>query len=116
MTNSSFRSLPKYDKDNIDDFVRSVNDVVSGVMLGKTNNTGTCTLSANATTTTVSLPKGILGPYTQVVFTPTTAHAATEFGAGSLYVSSRDVANAQFTVTHTNTADTDKIFQYVLVG
>lgn len=116
MTNSVFKSLIKYDRENLDDFIRGVNIVVSGAMQGRTNNTGTVTLTANATSTVVSLATGRLGPYTQVIFTPTTASAATEFGAGSLYVSSRDVANAQFTITHTNTANVDKIFQFVLIG
>lgn len=116
MANSTFRSLIKYDRENLDDFIRGVNIVVPGIMQGHTNNTGTITLTANAGSTVVSLAKGRLGPYTQVIFTPTTANAATEFGAGTLYVSSRNVDNAQFTITHTNTASTDKIFQYVLIG
>lgn len=116
MSNSSFRSTPKYDRDNLDEFVRSLNSVLNGIMLGRTNNTGTVTLTANATTTVVTLSAGQLGPYTQVIFTPNTVNAATEFGAGKLYVSLIDADNFQFTITHSNTADTDKIFQYVLVG
>jgi hypothetical protein len=116
MTNSNYRILPKYDKDNIDDFIRDSGNVIAGIMLGKTNNTGTCTLNAGATSTTITLPSGLLGPYTQVIFTPTTASAATEFGAGKLYVSTITPSTSQFVITHTNTADVDKIFRYVLVG
>jgi len=116
MSNSTFKSLVKYDRESLDDFIRGVNVVVPGIMQGRTNNTGTVTLTAGATTTVVSLATGRLGPYTQVMFTPTTVSAATEFGAGKLYVSSRNVDAAQFTITHTNTADTDKIFQFALIG
>ena len=116
MTNSAFRSTPKYDRDNMDEFVRSLNTVISGIMLGRTNNTGTITLVANAASTVVTLAAGQIGPYTQVIFTPNTVNAATEFGAGKLYVSLINADAHQFTITHTNTADTDKIFQYVLIG
>lgn len=91
-------------------------NVVNGLMSGKSNNTGILTLTASATTTTISLSDGRIGPNTFVLLCPLTASAATEFGAGTLYVSARDPANNQFTVSHVNSGVTDRRFGYLLVG
>lgn len=112
---SEFLGAPEYDTNQLN-WLRKLSRVVAGIMQGKTNNTGSVTLAANASTTTVTLPPNKLGSETLVLFMPTTANAATEFGAGTLYVSARNVANNTFTITHVNNAQTDRTFNYAFVG
>jgi hypothetical protein len=108
-----YQDFPEYYPDHTN-LLRNILIVAKGVMQGKTNNVGTVTLTANSTTTTVSLAAGRLGVDTHVSLTATTASAQTAAGAG-MYVS-KDVANNQFTITHNNTADADKTFTYALIG
>jgi len=96
------------------DFERSITSVINNLMKGKSNNTGSVTLTANAGTTTVTLATGLLTPDTIILFMPTTAHAATEFGAGTMYVSS--VTTTTFVITHVNNAQTDRTFSYARIG
>jgi hypothetical protein len=49
-----------------------------------------------------------------VLLTPTTAHAATEVGNGTLYVSA--VANGSFTLAHANNNQADRTFLYACFG
>lgn len=114
-SNNGFLNAPEFNPD-LKEWLRRTVRVVNNIMQGKTNNTGSVTLAANTTTTTVTEAKGRIGQNTVILFMPTTAHAATEFGAGTMYVSGRDVANNQFTVTHVNNAQTDRTFNYVLIG
>jgi hypothetical protein len=96
------------------EWCRRIALVVNGMMQGKTNNTGTVTLTDNSATTTVTFAAGQIGQSTVIHFTPTTSNAA---GALSgLYVSSRDVANNTLTLTHANTATVDRTFDYTLIG
>lgn len=115
---SEFLGAPSYE-DNHPNLLRKILSVLSGIMQGKTNNTGSFTLTANDTTTTVTLPVGKLGPNTVILWQPTTANAATAMA--NLYVSARTIStkgavNNTFTLTHSNTADSDKTFNYILVG
>lgn len=79
---------------------------------GRSNAVGTVTLTASAATTTVDAIN--CGPGSRVFLMPTTAHAAAEYGNGTLYVSS--VASGSFTVTHANNSQTDRIFFFVCLG
>jgi len=85
---------------------------INSVMDGKTNNTGSLTLTANSTTTVVTFADGRIGADTVVLLSPTTANAA----AAAPYVSTRDVSAKTVTFTHANTATTDRTFSFVLVG
>jgi len=113
---SEFLELPEAYSPDTRDFDRKIVRVVNGMMSGKTNNTGEVTLGASTSTSTVTLSAGRLGEDTQVLFTATTANAATELAAGSMFVSSRDVSNNQFSITHANNGQTDRIFKFILVG
>jgi hypothetical protein len=97
---------------------REIARVVNLIMQGKTNNTGSVTLTANAATTVVTLAAGRLGNDTQIFFDPLTANAATQLYGGSMYITeaNRDVLNSRFTITHTNNAQTDREFRYALIG
>lgn len=113
---TEFLYLPEEHSLETRDFDRKVISVVNGVINGKTNNTGEITLGASTATTSVSLASGRIGEDTQVHFMATTSNAASELAGGSMFVSSRDVANNLFRVTHANNAQTDRIFKFILVG
>ena len=86
----------------------AINELASG----RSNATGTFTLTANVGTTTVTAVT--CGAGSVPLLTPLNAHAATELGNGTLYVSA--VANGAFTVTHANNAQTDRTFGFVCLG
>ncbi len=111
----SFLQAPEYMPD-LKEWCRRIARVVNQTMQGKTNNTGSVTLTANSATTVVTEAPNRVGEETFISFMPTTANAATEFGAGTIYVSTRSVANNTFTITHANNAQADRTFYYVLIG
>lgn len=79
---------------------------------GRSNAVGTVTLTPSASTTAVTDSNCASGSV--VVFTPTTANAATEQGNGTMYLSA--VANGSFTITHANSATTGRTFLYAIQG
>jgi hypothetical protein len=79
---------------------------------GRSNATGTATLTANAASTTVTATACAAG--STVLLQPTTANAAAEIGNGTGYVST--VANGSFTITHANNAQADRSFRWVAIG
>jgi hypothetical protein len=86
----------------------AINELASG----RCNATGTLTLVAGATTTTVTAPTCALGSVPILV--PTTANAAAEIGNGTLYVSA--VGKGTFTVAHASNGQADRIFSFVCLG
>lgn len=82
------------------------------VLQGRLNVVGSVTLDANAATTTVNDP--LFGPNMAPLLIPTTANAAAEQGAGTLYASARTAGG--FTLTHANNAQTDRTYIYVRIG
>ncbi len=97
-------------------WVRIIAAKVNQILRGKTNNVGEITLTANSTTSAISVPIGVFGDKTAFLFDATTAHAATALGSGSMYVSTRNPDLGTYTITHPNTADTDKTFRVAYVG
>jgi len=87
---------------------REVASAVNLLIDGKSNNRGTFTLAANATTTTVTDLRG--GSDSVILFTPMTATAAAE----DMYISARN--KQSFVVTHADASTTDRTFTYVVVG
>jgi hypothetical protein len=82
---------------------------------GRSNATGTVTLTPSAATTTVTPTQaGIIAAGSTVMLTPTTANAATEVGNGTMYVST--VSNGSFTITHANSATTGRTFLWAILG
>lgn len=81
---------------------------------GRSNATGSVTLTQNSATTVVTTRTGTCAPGSKVGLTPTTANAATEFGAGTWYISS--VGLDTFTITHVNSATAGRTFDYFIVG
>jgi LDH2 family malate/lactate/ureidoglycolate dehydrogenase len=77
---------------------------------GRSNATGTVTLTESATTTAVTDANFAAG--STVMLTPTTSNAAAALG--TTYVSAR--ANGSFTLTHANNSQTDRTFLYAIQG
>lgn len=93
-------------------FARRIADVVGSIMQGRTNNTTEITLTANATSTTLSDAR--LTVQSVVSAVPLTANAAAEKGNGTFYVSARN--NGSVTWTHANNAQTDRTFAVSIIG
>lgn len=108
-----FKAPPKIEKNSRIQLENHANHI-NQLLQGKTNNTGSVTLTANAGTTTLIESGNRIGNDTVILFMPTTANAAT--GITALYVSARDITLNTFTLTHTNNAQTDRIYNYILVG
>lgn len=79
---------------------------------GRSNATGSVTLTISSATTTVTDKNCSSGSVPILV--PTTANAAAEIGNGTIYISA--VANNSFTITHANSATTGRTFLYALHG
>lgn len=71
------------------------------------------TLTANAASTTITDARIRFDSF--IGFQPTTANAAAELGAGTLYVDDSGRVNGSVTITHANNAQTDRTFK-VLIG
>lgn len=119
MAISEYPDLPNYSSD-YPSLLRGIINVVRGIMQGKSNNIHEITLLANAASTTVSLAQGDIGPNSMIVFAPQTTQAATEFGAGTMFVSAINIdASAgtyAFTITHVNNAEVSRIFKFAIFG
>ena len=87
--------------------------VINQLTQGKMNCVGTVTLTANVASTTVSDPR--VTAQSVILFMPTTANAAAEIGAGTMYVGTRTQATS-FVITHANNAQVDRTFAYAIIG
>lgn len=81
---------------------------------GRSNATGTVTLTANAATTTVTDANCATG--SSIHLMPTNANSATEYGAGTWYIATATILNGSFVITHANNAQTDRTFRYAVHG
>ena len=89
---------------------RRIATALNRAIQGKLNCTGSVTLTANVTTTTMTDEK--IGADSWIGFMPTTANAA---GAlATTYISAR--AQGSATVTHANAATVDRTFVYAILG
>lgn len=94
---------------------REIATAIGQLIDGKINAVGTVTLTANAAGTTVLDPR--VGSSSVLLLMPQTAHAAAEIGNGTLYTDPANyVAGTSFTITHANSAQTDRTFSYALLG
>jgi len=107
LADANFRRLPSEATNP-----REVSQVVNNILEGKLNSTGSFTCTASAATTAVTDFR--VGKESVILLMPTTANAASELGAGTIFVSTR--AKQSFTVTHANNAQTDRTFDYVVIG
>ncbi len=92
---------------------------VQQLAAGRSNATGSISLTPNQATTVVDVSRNpiastIIAAGSVPLLTPKTANAAAEIGNGTLYVSA--VANGSFTITHANSATTGRDFYYAILG
>ena len=91
--------------------VREISEIVTNLVEGKTNNTGSITLAvASATTTTIYDER--IGYNSVILLMPTTANAVASLT--NVYVSAR--AKGSATLTHSANTNTDKTYGYIIVG
>lgn len=93
---------------------QKINLCIQQLGAGRSNAVGTVTLATGSATTVVTTLTGLCAPGSVPILIPTTANAATEFGAGNWYISS--VGLNTFTITHTNSATTGRTFLYAILG
>jgi hypothetical protein len=91
---------------------REIAEVVNRMLTGGLNNRGSVTLIASAGATSVADPR-VSGTST-ILLWPTTANAAAELGAGTIYTSAK--AKGGFTLAHASNALTDRTFDYAILG
>jgi hypothetical protein len=96
--------------DNEKDHRAKLADAINRALQGKLNNTGSVTLTANSATTTLTDPR--IGKDSVILIQPTTANAAT--ATGNVYFGTP--GNGTVTINHTNNAQTDRTFKYVIIG
>lgn len=89
---------------------RKIAEVANQAMQGKTNNTGSFTVAASVSTTTISDPR--IGPDSVLTLMAKTANAAAEMD--SLYFTS--FTAGECVANHANNAQTDRVFKFVVVG
>lgn len=121
-TSSGYRGLeppPRANPANVSQVVgltaqwlNGVRDVTNNTLQGKLNVTKDVTLTASSATTTVSDPR--IGGGSAILLCPITASAAAEFAAGTIYPSS--IGKQTATLTHVNSATTDRTFRLVIIG
>ena len=97
---------------DVNDFLRKVSLAVNNILRGKTNNTGSVTLTESVGTTTLTDIR--IGINSVVVLQPTTANASAEIGAGTIYFN--DPGDGTVVINHANNAQTDRTFKYAVIG
>jgi hypothetical protein len=112
----AYLGIPPYNGVNVRDWAIYVRNVVNGCLEGKTNNTGSVTLSTSTSSTTVVLARGRLGPNTVILFQPTTSNAAIEVSTATMWVSTMDSLNNKFVLTNAINNQNDRTFNFVLIG
>ena len=93
---------------------RVQNQAIRQLMEGRSNATGTVTLTHDGVATTTTVTAQNCGPYSIVKLTPQTAHAAA--AVATTYVKATDVKAGQFTVTHAATSNSDVTFGWAALG
>ena len=89
---------------------RKIASSVNRVIEGRTDNYGSVTLTANTTTTTVT--NQWASENSTIALSPRTANAAAAIAAS--YISTK--SNGSFIITHANNAQTDRTFDYAMIG
>lgn len=116
MANPTYPGVPPYNGINMNDWSIHARNTMNGLLLGKSNNTGSVTLNTSTSSTTVVLAKGRLGPNTVILFEPTTANAANEIATATMWVSTKDPLNNKFILTNAVNTQNDRTFNFVLIG
>jgi hypothetical protein len=95
-------------------FRQRLSRFLNNLLTGKINVGGTVTLTADATSTTLTDPR--ITYASNIILTPTTADAAAELAGGTLYISEADRMNGSVVITHANDASEERTFRYSILG
>ena len=95
---------------DIPDILRRIVVAVNNILRGKTNNTGTVTLTANSATTTLTDVR--IGINSVIHLQPTTANAA----AAKTNVYFGTPGDGTVVINHANNAQADRVFLYTISG
>ena len=106
---NQFLNVPLSMPDN-SQHLRLVSLTLNNVMDGKLNSTGEITLTASATSTTLTDAR--IGGDSVIVFMPITANGKT--AENNLFVSAR--ASGSATLTHASSSNNDQNFAYIIIG
>jgi hypothetical protein len=98
------------DRNNTD--LTKINQAIAQLDQGRLNCSGTFTLVAGATTTTVEAPTVAVG--TPIHFSPMSADAAAAMA--TTFVLPANVSNGSFIVSHAISGSTDRTFSWVGIG
>lgn len=96
------------DETNLNKITRSIRELWQG----RSHAVGTFTLTASATSTTVTAAN--CGDSSTISITPQTANAASALA--TTYIQAANVTKGQFIVTHANNSQTDRTFSYAIRG
>lgn len=89
-----------------------INQAIEQIDQGRLNCSGTFTLAASATTTSVDAPT--VAPGTSISFSAMTADAATAFA--TTFILAANVFAGSFIVSHASGASTDRTFSWIAIG
>lgn len=103
----SIRTPGRYEKD-----LTKYQAAIEQLAQGRLNCTGTFTLQANATSTTVKAPN--VAPGTIITLSQQSANAAAAFA--TTFVLPSNVFQGSFTVSHASAASTDRTFGFIGIG
>lgn len=92
--------------------IRQLVDGIRDLFNGRSNAVGELTLTPSATSTVVQAQN--CGPTSRVFLTPRTANAAAALG--TTYIPEATTIEGQFTVQHSNNAQTDRTYGYAIQG
>ena len=100
--------------DEVGSYLRRMWDSLQAMRKGKIECVTSVTLTASATTTTLTDIR--LSPQSVVTFDPKTANAAAELFGGTMYVLTANRGDGTWTITHANAVSTDRTFQVSIIG
>ena len=103
----SVRTPGRYEKE-----LSQYSAAIEQIAQGRMNCTGTFTLAASATSTTVDAPN--VAPGTIIVLMPQTADALA--AAATTFVAPANISQGSFVVTHASAASTDRTFGFIGIG
>lgn len=89
-------------------------EVLQQMRKGKIECVAEFTLTANVGSTVLTDSR--ISPQSVIVWHPTTANAAAELAAGTMYITDANMGNGTATVTHANNAQTDRSFRLAIIG
>lgn len=92
--------------------LKRIVQAVIELVMGRQNSVGDVTLAAGAAITVVSFPN--CSKDCRVFLFPQTANAAA--AVPTTFILRANIMQKQFTITHANNAQTDRVFSYLCIG